>query len=165
MTDPGQGDANGGDGGQEEAGEVLDGEVLSPGDGQAALQLVKQLADIEGRRIGVQEGKNQVAMRALEVNEKSDLRQFEFHRERLASNEQDRKRSHTLARLVILYGGGAVLLIVALILGMAFFGDTAQSEIAMTMVKEGAKWVGGAGFIFMVATGLRRLLRSDPPSR
>ena len=161
MSEPGQSDPSEGDAGQEQTDEAISGEVVSADDAATALQLIKQIADLEGRRVGVQEGRNQVALRALEINEKSDQRQFEFHKERLASEERDSKRSHALARSVIFYGGGAAALVLALILGMAFFGNEAQSQLAMAMIEEGVEVMGGAGFIFLVAYGLRKLLRPD----
>ena len=125
-----------------------------------ALHVVKKLAELEERRIAVQEGRNQVAMRALEVNENSDQRQFQFHTERIASEERGRSKAQGLARTVVIYGGGAAILLVAFVMLMAFFGNEAQSSIAMTMVREGAKAIGGAGFLFLLAAGVRRLLRS-----
>lgn len=143
----------------EEGKEPLDGEVLPPDDLPQALQVIKELSEIESRRIGVQEGRNQVAMRALDVNESSDQRQFQFHMERLATDERDRTASRTLAKSILKYGGGAVGLLIALIIVMAFFGDARQSDIATAMIEKGAEALGGAGFIYLIAAGVRRLLR------
>ena len=157
--------ADGGGNGSEQAGESLDGEVLSPDDPLTPLRLVKQFADMEGRRIGVQEGKNRVAMRALDVHEKANQRQHEFHTERLASEERGRNKSYALARVVVVYGGGALLAISVLILILLFFGSEVQSELAMTLLKEGFQALGGAGVVLLVAMGIRWLLRSGFPSR
>ena len=63
-----------------------------------------------------------------------------------------------------MFGGGVVLLLLVLIMLMAFFGNEAQSDIAMTMIGEGGKAIGGAGFIFLVAAAVRRFLRPPPSS-
>lgn len=143
----------------EEGDEPLDGEVMPPDELPQALQLIRELSEIESRRIGVQEGRNQIAMRALDVNESSDQRQYQFHTERLAADERDRVRSRELAKSILKYGGGAVGLLAALVIIMAFFGDSRQSEIATTMIEKGAEALGGAGFIYLIAAGVRRLLR------
>ena len=171
MTDPGAKGLDEDGGERREPEDALGGEVLHPDDGredpddeQQPLQLVKELYELEGRRIGVQEGRNAVVMRSLEVSDRSDRRQLEFHTERLASEEREKTRAHGLARLVIMFGGGVVLLLLVLIMLMAFFGNEAQSDIAMTMIGEGGKAIGGAGFIFLVAAAVRRFLRPPPSS-
>ncbi len=167
MTEPG---ARGPDEGSEEQ-QGLEGEVQpsdersdDAGGDQQPLQIVRELYDLERRRIAVQEGRNSVAMRSLENSDQSDRRQFEFHTQRLASEERESLRAHKLARLVLVYGGGLVLLVLIFIMLMAFFGNADQSEIAMTMIREGAKAIGGAGFIYLVAIAVRRLIRPVPPS-
>ena len=131
----------------EEGDGPLDGEVMPPDELPQALQLIRELSEIESRRIGFQEGRNQIAMRALDVNESSDQRQYQFHTERLAADGRDRVRSRELAKSILKYGGGPVGLLAALVIIMAFFGDSRQSEIATTMIEKGAEALGGAGFI------------------
>ena len=62
----------------------------------------------------------------------------------------------------MVYGGAVVLLLIVLIMLMAFFGDEAQSDIAMTMIGAGGKAIGGAGFIYLVAAAVKRFLRPPP---
>lgn len=134
-------------------------EVLPLAEPRRVLETLQNLVELEGRRVGVQEGRNRVAMRALDLGESADERQYRYHMERLASEERQQEKSRGLARLVILIGGGSVLTLAVLVTGMAFFGDEAQSDIALTMVKEVAKALGGAGFIFLVAAAVRKLVR------
>ena len=165
MTDPGPHGGPGGNGDEpRKEDEALDGEVLRPGELPQTLQLLKDLSEIEGRRIGIQEGRNQVAMRALEVNENSDKRQFDFHMARLATRERDGERSRALASTVLGFGGTAVVAVIGLILGMAFFGSPDQKETAALLIEKGINALGGGGILLLIAAGLRRLLRTTPPS-
>ena len=124
------------------------------------IETFSKIADLEGRRIGVQEERNKVAMRALEVSENSDRRQFEFHSKRLESEERGRDKSHSLARDVLRAVGFGVATILALVLGMAFFGGTEQSNIALDLMRDGGKAVGGGSALLLLVAGLRHLMRS-----
>ena len=134
-------------------------EVLPLAEPLRVMETLRNIVELEGRRVGVQEGRNKIAIRALELGESADQRQYNYHMERLAAEERQKEKSRGLARLVILIGGGSVLTLAALVTGMAFFGDETQSDIALTMVKEVAKALGGAGFIFLVFAAIRRLMQ------
>ena len=64
------------------------------------------------------------------------------------------KRGYQLARLIV--GGFAAVLL--LLLYMVFFGSEAQVGNAMKILSEGAKALGGAGVVFLVYSGLKRLI-------
>ena len=145
---------------QEDDSSTSSGELVDAHDSSGFLEMLKDAAELERRRLGTQKERNKIALRALEVSENSDRRQFEFHKEKLATEERARDKSHSLARLVIIFGGGATLLLVVLVIIMAFFGNEKQSEIAMTMIGVAGKAAGGAGFIYLVAAAVRRLTRS-----
>ena len=57
-------------------------------------------------------------------------------------------------RLIV--GGFAAVLF--LLVYMVFYGGEAQSDNAMKMLSEGAKALGGAGFIFLMYGGLKRFI-------
>ena len=139
--------------------EAREDEVQPLDEPRQVLKALRHIIELEGRRVGVQEDRNRIAMRALEVSDSADQRQYNFHLESLAAEERQKEKSRSLARLVITIGGGSVLALAALVIGMAFFGDEAQSRIALSMVKEIAKALGGAGFIFLVAAAIRRLMQ------
>jgi hypothetical protein len=42
---------------------------------------------------------------------------------------------------------------------MAFFGNENQSKIALNMLTIGGQALGGAGFVFLLAFGINRLIR------
>ena len=139
--------------------ETREDEVQPLDEPRQILKTLRHIIELEGRRVGVQEDRNRIAMHALEVSDSADQRQYNFHLESLAAEERQKEKSRSLARLVITIGGGSVLALTALVIGMAFFGDEAQSRIALSMVKEVAKALGGAGFIFLVAAAIRRLMQ------
>ena len=139
--------------------EIPEDEVQPLAEPLQVLKTLRHIIELEERRVGVQEDRNRVAMRALEVSDSADQRQYNYHMERLATEERQKEKSRSLARLVIMIGGGSILALAAVVIGMAFFGDEAQSRIALTMTKEVAKALGGAGFIFLVVAAVRRLMQ------
>ena len=146
--------------GQEDSSTQDLGELVEPHGPSGFLEVLKNVAELERRRVSAQKERNKVALRALEVSENSDRRQFEYHKEKLATEERARDKSHSLARMVLMFGGSVVLLLLILVIGMAFFGNQEQSSIAMTMIGVAGKAVGGAGFIYLVAAAVKRLTRS-----
>ena len=138
----------------------VEGDLVHPDNSPNVLEVIKDIVEVERQRVGAQEARNKIALHALEISENSDRRQFEFHKEKLATEERAREKSHSLARTILRFGGGAVLLLVVLVIVMAFFGNEEQSRIAMKMIEVAGKAVGGAGFIYLVAVGVKRLIRS-----
>ena len=134
-------------------------EVQPPAEPLQVLKTLRHIIELEERRVGVQEDRNRIAMRALEISDSADQRQYNYHMESLATEERQKEKSRSLARLVIMIGGSSFLALAALVIGMAFFGDEAQSRIALTMVREVAKALGGAALIFLVAAAIRRLMQ------
>jgi hypothetical protein len=55
--------------------------------------------------------------------------------------------------------GGGFLALLTLVLLMAFFGNENQSKIALNMLTIGGQALGGAGFVFLLAFGINRLIR------
>ncbi len=169
MTDPTTGAEQGDEG-------TIEGEVLSsdespeapdtPEESSRALAAVEDIIDIEKRRVGIQEERSKLASRTLEVTEESDRRQHEYHLKRLAAEERQeekshslKEKSHSLTRLLVIGGGGGFLLFAALVLCMAFFGDETQSRIAMRIMEEFAKALSGAGALLVIMAIMRRLGR------
>ena len=139
--------------------ESAGGELVDADDISNVLAVIRNVAEVERRRVEAQEARNKIALRALEVSENSDLRQFEYRKEKLATEERAREKSHSLARTVLRWGGGAALLLGAFVISMAFFGNEEQSRIAVEMIEVAGKAMGGAGFIYLVAVGMRRLTK------
>ena len=138
----------------------VEGDLVGSGGISDAVEVIREIAEVERQRAEQQESRNRIALRALEVSENSDRRQFEFHKEKLATEERAREKSHSLAWTILRFGGGVILLLIVLVIVMAFFGNEDQSRIAMEMIEVAGKAAGGAGFVYLVAVGVRRLVRS-----
>ena len=60
--------------------ETREDEVQSPAEPLQVLKALRHIIELEERRVGVQEDRNRVAMRALEVSDSADQRQHNYHR-------------------------------------------------------------------------------------
>ncbi len=103
--------------------------------------------------VAIQRERNELAGRFLEIGQQENQRHYSFLSEQLKVQDEQNKRSHRLARLII----GGVGFVLLLLLYMVFFGSEAQVGKAEKILTEGAKALGGAGFIFLVWGGLKRL--------
>lgn len=56
-------------------------------------------------------------------------------------------------------GGSVVVVLIFLLVVMAFFGTGSQSGIAVRMMTELGKILGGAGFLYLLSTIVRFLLK------
>ncbi len=118
-------------------------EVVSADD----RQLVAEMASVQREKI-------ELAGRFLEVSQQENQRHYGFLSRQLDVQDAQNKRGYQLARLIVV-GFAAVLL---LLLYMVFFGSEAQAGNAMKILSEGAKALGGAGVVFLVYSGLKRLI-------
>lgn len=103
--------------------------------------------------VAIQRERNDLAGRFLEIGQQENQRHYAFLSEQLKVQDEQNKRSHRLARLIV----GGVGFVLFLLLYMVFFGSEAQVGKAEKILTEGAKALGGAGFIFLVWGGLKRL--------
>lgn len=135
---------------EEDPGQEL--EVL-PADRAVAVQ---DLVELEQRRIERDNRRTDVLMKALELADVQDKRQFLFHTNNLeARTERERTRFafvRSVTWITLAIGTG----VVALLLAMAFFGSEAQRAAASAMVTNGLIGLAGWGII----SGVFRLLRS-----
>ena len=104
--------------------------------------------------VAIQRERNDLAGRFLEIGQQENQRHYAFLSEQLKVQDEQNKRSHRLARLIV----GGVGFVLLLLLYMVFFGSEAQVGKAEKILTEGAKALGGAGFIFLVWGGLKRLI-------
>lgn len=127
-------------------------EVLPP-DRAVAVQ---DLVELEQRRIERDNRRTDVLMKALELADVQDKRQFLFHSNNLeARKERERSRFafvRSVTWAILAVGTG----VVALLLMMAFFGTETQRSSAGAIVTNGLIGLAGWGII----SGLFRLLRS-----
>lgn len=120
-------------------------EVVSADDRQyeLATQIVAERRD-----------RNAISERALEVAQQEIQLNYDFLSKQTEVQDDQNKRSHRLLLLIV----GGVGVVLFLLLYMVFFGSEAQVGKAEKILTEGAKALGGAGFIFLVYGGLKRLI-------
>ena len=118
-------------------------EVVSADD----RQLIAEMASVQREKI-------ELAGRFLEVGQQETQRHYDFLSKRLEVQAEQNKRGYRLAQFMV--GGFSV--VIFLLMYMIFFGSENQVGKAMKILAEGAKALGGAGVIFLVYGGLKRLI-------
>ena len=91
----------------------------------------------------------------MEVSQQETQLDYDLASKELEIEDEQNKRTHRLVRLIV--GGFAVVLF--MLLYMMFYGSEVQAGKAEKILSEGAKALGGAGFIFLVYSGLKRLIK------
>lgn len=127
-------------------------EVLPP-DRTVAVQ---DLVELEQRRIERDNRRTDILMKALELAEVQDKRQFLFHTNRLETRTERERNRFAFVRSVTWVILAIGIGVAALLLAMAFFGTEVQRSAASAMVTNGLIGLAGWGII----SGLFRLLRS-----
>ncbi len=138
---------------------ISSNDVVTTGSDPRQLALFNQVLQIERERIKSQDRRTEVALRVVELSDASDVRQYEYHMERLRVDEKLAAAHLSLGSRIAL-GMGAVLTLVLLsVLYMIFFGSETQASRA----KELAVWffaaLGGGGLFVAAQTGMRWLMR------
>ena len=90
----------------------------------------------------------------MEVTQQEIQLNYDFLSKQTEVQDEQNKRSHRLLLLIV----GGVGFVLLLLLYMMFFGSETQAGKAEKILTEGAKALGGAGFIFLVYGGLKRLI-------
>jgi hypothetical protein len=118
---------------------------------------------VERQRLEASTRRTDVVKMLVEANDAADKRQYEFQMAKLESGNVDLRNRHTLLSRTILGGGIFVILVVALFLYMAFFGNENQRETAIKILTVFGTGLGGAGIFRIVTEGLKRI-SSKPQS-
>ena len=113
-----------------------------------------ELIDVQRELIAEQRERNAIVARALEIGREEIQLKYDYDSKRLKAEDEQNKRGYRLAQLIV----GSFVIVPFLLLIMVFYGSEAQSGNAMKILTEGAKALGGAGFIFLIYGGLKRLL-------
>ena len=103
--------------------------------------------ELAAELIELQRERHELARRYLEID-------YDLSSKEIEIEDEQNKRSYRLVRLIV--GGFAAVLF--LLVYMVFYGSEAQSDNAMKILSEGAKALGGAGFVFLIYSGLKRLI-------
>lgn len=121
------------------------------------LQLFEDLVELEKSRIELARNRNEITRDAIKFAAESDKRQFEYHTQELETSDKRHQRSINLVKQTVFGFGGALLVGLGLVFYMAFYGDPAQSALAVKIITEGAKGLGGGGIIYLALRVLRFL--------
>jgi len=121
-------------------------------------EVLQQLVDVEKSRIASADKRTDVIKFAIQSNDDSDKRQFEFRMAQLQSAERDSSRKDRLAAriLIVIASSGCVLL--ACLMAAVFFGSEKQSTIALDLLKALFTGVGGYGVINTIRRFTKGLL-------
>ena len=135
----------------------------SPSNGEAEIAAIigsamATFAELERERLAIQREQQAVARRSWEVTDASDRRQNETIVKGIEADTDKDKRRHRLAIIVLLTVAGIPALFLLMLLLMAFFGNSAQADIALRILTIAGTGIGGAGVVFLVGYGINRLL-------
>ena len=106
--------------------------------------------------------RSDVAQRSIAAVEAGEQRQFELSLKQIEYADIQHQRHYGLGRLLLLFAGIAVLILLALVglvVAMAFFGSAMQSETALTLLGYGFAAVGGGGILFLIIYSVTSLTR------
>jgi hypothetical protein len=141
-------------------------EVIPPIKDPKQLELFEQALEVERERIRSQDKRTEVVRAAIEANDASDKRQFEFHMAKLDDERHSRAESSAIdrdrlqfAKWIALSFGAVAIGLVVLFSWMLFFGSSEQSATASSILGTVGKGVGGFGIIYAVVVAFRALLR------
>jgi hypothetical protein len=138
--------------------------ALVPQQDTSVPQQIQILVDLEKKRIESFNRRTDVARYAIEMNDAADKRQFEYRMAELDAGRTASQRRHALARTISIgigLGGGAII---ALLLWMAFFGTSDQSDMAIKIFVILGIAIGGYGAIEAVIRAITKLLKDDDDS-
>jgi hypothetical protein len=139
---------------------VVEGPKPQPPDADLPPALQRLIA-LEEQRIASANRRTDVVRLAIESNDASDKRQFDFRMAELDTKKTDISQRHSLAKIVIISAVGIGTVVAGLLLGMALFGAPDQSKIAIQILK--VLGIGGAGYglIGAVVRGISRMLKEN----
>jgi hypothetical protein len=128
---------------------VNEGELVTREEARQQDLFPAELVALERQRIDSQDKRTAVARAAIDAQQESDKRQFEFHMARLKSDEASGEKRFRFASKylwTILVTGIGVL---ALLLAMIFFGGEHQSQLAIKAFKVLGNAAVGAGALIL----------------
>ncbi len=111
------------------------------------LELFEQIIQIERQRIESQNSRTEVALKAVEASDAADKRQYDFHKQKLESNERIQKARLTLGSRIALGVGAIFAVFVLAVLYMTFFGTETQAGRALQLLVWVFTALGGGGLL------------------
>lgn len=116
------------------------------------------LTELERERLAIQREQQAVALRGWEIADNIDRRQNETLVKGIDAETEKDKRRHGLLVGALLMAVGIPSIFLLLLLGAAFFGNPAQSSIALRILSIVGTGVGGAGVLFLIGFAINRLI-------
>ena len=119
------------------------------------IELFEEIVKLEHGRIDSQNRRSNVALRAIELADAADKRQFEYHSRRVESEEKLEKSRLRAGIWIISVIGVVIIVFLFLTLYMTFWGSESQVVLAQQLLNWAFILAAGGGS-YMI---LRRLLR------
>lgn len=114
--------------------------------------------ELERERLAIQREQQAVTLRSWEVADNADRRQNETIVKSIEADTEKDKRRYRLLVGTLLLTFGIPSIFLSLLLVAVFFGNPAQSAIALRILSIAGTGVGGAGVIFLVGFAINRLI-------
>lgn len=129
-------------------------------DGLASVvgAVLTTIAELERERVALQREQQAVALRGWELADDADRRHHETFVKGIAADTEKDKRRHRPRVGALLTAVGIPALFLLLLLLMAFFGNSAQADVALRILTIAGTGIGGAGVVFLVGYGINRLI-------
>lgn len=118
--------------------------------------LIKQMLEIEQKRIESLDQKTKVAELFIIKNDEADQRQYDFQIKRLKNQDSANKRNHNLAKGMLIGGGLFTALFISTLLYFVFTGDTIQSSNALEFLKIIGTGLAGYGVFSAIISAIRK---------
>ena len=125
------------------------------------LVLFDQTLQVERERIQSQDRRTEVMMRALEIGNASDERQFQFHMENLSKEERLENKRLSLAGKIASGIGICSIGVIAILVYMLFFGSEPQAGRARELILWVFNALGGGGVLFVLVRAIQWLMRKN----
>jgi len=129
------------------------------------LDLFADALEVERERIRSQDRRTDVVRAAIEANDASDKRQFEFQMAKLAEETSHRQEKSEIERkrLTLAVGIASFLAVLTafisfIVFYMMFFGDERQSQLASDFMSVVGTGIGGFGLVYAAIAAFRALV-------
>lgn len=104
----------------------------------------------------------EAALRSIAAVEAGEERQHNLTLKQIEYADIQHQRRYGLGRLLLVFAGIAVLILLALVglvVAMAFFGSSMQAQTALTLLGYGFTAIGGGGILFLVMYASNALIK------
>lgn len=145
--------------------EEKSGEVIPSGESsqERQLELFEELVAVEKARIESTNQRTEVMRLAVEANDRSDEREYNFHMQRLENEAVDSARRYKFGSRFFLSVGGASIALVAFLVYMAFYGAEIQSGMAIRILQLLFAALAGYGLLSALVSAAKRFFFRGTP--